>query len=166
MLKTRALTICLLPVLVTLTACQTTDPFGPEPTTRTVETTTTTTVFTQDGPQTTTTHSVSEEEIERVPEQDIAGFWTIRIGSDSCLIELKINAIGTTFDRQAEATEICDIAATGIERWRLVNGKIVLRDDEGQILGAFEPPDSGTVYSGYYRLDGDTRTNATIQKTA
>jgi hypothetical protein len=168
MFRSRLAALCLLPVLGALAACSTTDPFGPEPATRQVETIETRTVYTEDGPVTTTTHSVRDEEIPRVPEQDIAGFWTLQISgaTGSCLIDLKINAIEDSLDRQADATEICDLPADTIAGWRLVNGRIVLRDIEGQILGSFQPPSSGEDYDGFFKLSDDERADATIRKTA
>lgn len=111
-----------------------------EPTTRRVETWGSETSWDEKGNAVTTeTHSVGEKKIERVPEQDLAGFWILADNSDrECLVELRIGMQNGAAVRSAVPTQECVNGMRNVAGWALADGKIVLFDEKTRQIGMFE----------------------------
>ena len=120
-----------------------------------------------DGPATTTrSHTVDYEKIERVPEQDIAGFWVLSDNFDrQCLIDLKISGGGES-TRTAESTRECDNGMRNLAVWRFVDEvepRIEIFDAGGKLIGSFTQ-NTERDYSGTFSLTTEQVVNARIVK--
>ncbi len=120
-----------------------------------------------DGPaETTRTHEVDYEKIQRVPEQDIAGFWVLSDDFDrTCLIDLKIFG-GDEGTRSAESTTECANGMRNLAVWRFVDEvepRIEIFDAGGKLIGSFTQ-NTERDYSGTFSLTTEQVVNARIVK--
>lgn len=111
-----------------------------EPTTRRVETWGSETRWDENGNAVTTeTHSVGQKKIERIPEQDLVGFWILADNADrECLVELRISQSSGASVRSAVPTRECVNGMRNVAGWALADGQIVLFDKNTRQIGKFE----------------------------